>query len=233
MMERNVEMAGGPRLGRRTVLAGAAGAALLALQGCATIQRYSLVDAVRRLLYHAQANAFARLMAPGGFWDSQLTRLDLPEALGSRGNILTSILTSVVFKDRLQREFNRVAERGARRAAPVVADAVEVIGIANARALLDGGPTAATGYLRGQMAGSLIEAMSPELADALRISQEPLVGEALAKLTGVDVAGVAHQFAGEVDDAIWAEMGRQEQAIRADPRSTNDPVLIGALAGGY
>lgn len=233
MMERNVEMTGGARLGRRTVLVGAAAVALLALPGCETMRRYSLVDAVRRLLYHAQANAFARLMAPGGFWDNQLTRLDLPGALGSRGNILTNILTSVVFKDRLQREFNHMAERGARRAAPLVADAVEVIGIANAKALLDGGPTAATGYLRGQMAGSLIEAMSPELADALRISQEPLVGQALAALTGVDVSGLARDFAGEVDDAIWAEMGRQEAAIRADPRSTKDPVLIGALAAGY
>lgn len=229
MMERNVEMMNGARLGRRALLLGAAGAALLVLPGCETMRRYSLVDAVRRLLFHAQANAFARLMAPGGFWDNQLTRLELPDVLGSRGNILTSILTSVVFKDRLQREFNRVAERGARRAAPVVADAVEIIGIANARALLDGGPTAATSYLRGQMAGSLIEAMSPELADALRISQEPLVGQALAKLTGVDVSTVARDFAGEVDDAIWAEMGREEAAIRADPSSTNDPVLMTML----
>ncbi|HZF46387.1 MAG TPA: hypothetical protein VEZ26_08625, partial [Sphingomonadaceae bacterium] len=78
MMERNVEMAGGAGLGRRTVLASAAAVALLALPGCETMRRYSLVDAVRRLLYHAQANAFARLMAPGGFWDNQLTRLDLP-----------------------------------------------------------------------------------------------------------------------------------------------------------
>ncbi|WP_336980171.1 DUF4197 domain-containing protein [Altererythrobacter fulvus] len=229
MMERNVEMAEGARLGRRALLAGAAGMALLTLPGCESMQRYSLVEAVRRLLFLAQANAFARLMAPGGFWDNQLTRLDLPDVLGSRGNILTSILTSVVFKERLQREFNKVAERGARRAAPMVADTVKVIGLANAKALLEGGPTAATGYLRGQMAGSLIEAMSPELADALRISQEPLVGEALAKLTGVDVAGVAHQFAGEVDDAIWAEMGREEAAIRADPASTKDPMLIAVL----
>jgi hypothetical protein len=218
-------------LARRSFLAGTAAVGLLALTGCETIQRWSLVDAIRRLLQRAAENAFARLTAPGGFWDSQLARLDLPDIFGSRGNVLTDILTSVVFKERLQREFNKVAERGARRAAPLVADAVRTIGIDNARALLDGGPSAATAFLRGSMGNALIEAMSPELADALRVSQEPLVADALRRLTGVDVSGVARNFAADVDNAIWAEIGREEAGIRADPRSTNDPMLIAVLGG--
>lgn len=218
-------------LARRSFLAGTAAIGVLALTGCETIQRWSLVDAIRRLLQRAAENAFARLTAPGGFWDNQLARLELPDVLGSRGNVLASIFTSVVFKERLQREFNKVAERGARRAAPLVVDAVRTIGIENARALLDGGPTAATAFLRGNMGNALIEAMSPELADALRISQEPLVADALRRLTGVDVSSVARDFAADVDNAIWAEIGREEAAIRADPRSTNDPMLIGVLGG--
>jgi hypothetical protein len=219
------------RFARRSFLAGTAAVGFLALTGCETIQRWSLVDAIRRLLQRAAENAFARLTAPGGFWDNQLARLDLPDALGSRGNVLASILTSVVFKERLQREFNKVAERGARRAAPLVADAVRTIGLENARALLDGGPSAATAYLRGSMGNALIEAMSPELADALRISQEPLVADALRRLTGVDVSSVARDFAADVDNAIWSEIGREESAIRADPASTNDPMLIAVLGG--
>ncbi|HSG33719.1 MAG TPA: DUF4197 domain-containing protein [Sphingomonadaceae bacterium] len=219
-------------LGRRSLLAGTAAAGLLALAGCETFQRWSLVDAVRRMLMLAAQNAFARLMAPGGFWDNSLARLDLPDLLGSRGNVLADILTSVVFKERLQREFNHVAERGARRAAPVVADAVEVIGIENARAILDGGPSAATAFLRANMGTTLVEAMVPELAEGLRISQEPLVADALRRLTGIDLSDVARDFAGDVDNAIWAEIGREESAIRADPASTNDPMLIAVLGGG-
>jgi hypothetical protein len=220
-----------PNLARRSFLAGTAAVGFVALTGCETIQRWSLVDAIRRLLQRSAERAFARLTAPGGFWDNQLARLDLPDLFGSRGNVLAEILTSVVFKERLQREFNKVAERGARRAAPLVADAVRTIGIENAKALLDGGPTAATAFLRGNMGSALIEAMSPELADALRVSQEPLVADALRRLTGVDVSGVARNFAADVDNAIWAEIGREESAIRADPRSTNDPMLIGVLGG--
>lgn len=214
---------------RRVFLAGAAAVGLLALPGCESFGRYSLIEAVRRLLMLSADRAFARLTAPGGFWDNQVARLDLPDIFGTRGNILGSILTSALFKERLQREFNHVAERGARRAAPVVAEAVSRIGLANAQALLEGRPDAATSYLRGEMSGALIEVMVPELADALRISQEPLVGQALRALTGVDIGAVASDFAGDVDDAIWREMGREEAEIRADPRSTNDPVLIGVL----
>lgn len=230
-MEREVEMIGGTAVARRVFLAGAAAVGVLALPGCESIRHYSLVEAIRRLLALSARRALDRLMAPNGFWDDQVARLRIPDVLGSRGGVIASILTSTIFKDRLQREFNHVAERGARKAAPIVAQAVEAVGIENAKAILDGGPVAATAFLRTAMAGGLIEAMVPELADALRVSQEPLVGQALQALTGVDVSGVARDFSGDVDDAIWGAIGREESAIRADPRATNDPVLIAVLGG--
>lgn len=214
---------------RRSVLAGLAAGSLLSLPGCSSLGDLSLVDAIRRLLTRSTRAALARLVAPGGFYDNELARLDLPEVFGSRGNVLQSILTSAVFKTRLQRSLNRVAERGARRAAPIIADAVRTIGIDNAVALLRGGPTAATGYLRGAMAGSLIEAMVPELGDGLRLADDPVVGQAIAALTGIDVTGVARSLSGRVDEAIWGEIGREEAAIRANPEATNDAVLIAAL----
>lgn len=214
---------------RRMFLAGTAAAGLLALPGCASIGGYSLIDAVRRLLDLSSQRAFASLLQPDGFWDNQLARLALPDFLGSRGNIVQGILTSPLFKDRLQHAFNRVAERGAERAAPLVTDAVRTVGISNALAILEGGPSAATSFLRGAMATSLVEAMVPALGDAFRLSQEPLVGQLLGSLTGVDVTALSRDFAEDVDNAIWGEIGRQESAIRADPSSTNDPVLMAVL----
>lgn len=214
---------------RRTVLAGLAASSMLALPGCATLGSLSLVDAIRRLLARSTRLALARLVAPGGFYDNELARLDLPEVFGSRGNVLQSILTSAVFKTRLQRSLNRVAEQGARRAAPIIADTVRAIGIDNAQALLRGGPSAATGFLRSAMAGSLIEAMVPALGDGLRLADDPVLGQALAALTGIDLTGVARSLSSRVDDAIWGEIGREEAAIRANPENTNDAVLIAAL----
>ena len=216
-------------VGRRTFLAGAAATGVLALSACDSLPALSLTEAMRRLLTRASQAAFARLTAPGGFYDNELARLDLADVFGSRGGVLQSILTSAVFKTRLQREFNHIAERGARRAAPLVADAVRTIGINNAVDLIRGGPTAATGFLRGAMAGSLIDAMVPELGQGLRLASDPVVGQAIAALTGVDVTGVARSLSVRAEEAIWGEIGRQEADIRAHPESTNDAVLIGAL----
>lgn len=217
-------------LSRRALLGGVTSVAVLAAAGCSTYPSFSLEEAVRRLLFLSTDRAFARLLAPGGFWDDQMTRLALPEVIGSRGGVLQRILTGPLFKDRLQRAFNDMAYDAAERAAPAVTDAVRTIGVRNALALLRGSdPMAATSFLHQEMGSSLVEIMVPEFGDALRVSQEPLVGEVLAALTGVDVGNIANSLAYEADNAIFRAIGREEAAIRADPRSTNDPVLMAAF----
>jgi hypothetical protein len=219
---------------RRSLLAGAAGAGtLLLLPACAsTGGGFSMVEAVRRLLLLATENAFLRLTAPGGFWDEQVARLGLANVLGTRGDVLGRILTSQVFKDQLEERFASFAINASFRAAPVVTDAIQVIGFENAIALVRGGPDAASLFLRQELGTALLDAMVPELGEALRISRDPLLGQALGALTGVDVAGVADRFGRQIDDAIWGEIGREEAAIRANPESTRDPLLIGVFGLG-
>lgn len=214
-------------LARRRLLGGMiVGGVVLALPACTTTGRYSLVDAIRRLLYLSSTRAFARLTADGGYWDDSVAQLGLESFLGNRGGILASILTSTLFKRRLEHAFAGVAEDAADRAAPLVTDAVRVIGFQNAVALIRGGPTAATAFLRDEMGNALVEAMVPEVGQAMRIAQEPLMGQLLSALTGVDVPAVATTFSTRVNDVIWSEIGREEAAIRADPLATNDPLLI-------
>ena len=219
---------------RRSLLAGFAGAGALALlPGCAsTGPVFSMEEAVRRLLLLAADNAFARLTEPGGFWDEQVARIGLDQFMGARGNTLSRILTSQLFKDRLEERFATFAIDASFRAAPVVADAIRVIGFDNAIALVRGGPDAASLYLRQEVGGALLDAVVPELGEAMRLSRDPLVGQALSALTGVDVAGVADRFGRQIDDAIWGEIGREEAAIRANPEATRDPVLIGVFGLG-
>ncbi len=216
---------------RRGVLAGMLGASALALPGCSSFGGFSLVDAIRHLLFLSSSRAFARLTADGGYWDEGVELLGLDNIFGSRGGVLASILTSSLLKSRLDRAFIDIAERGSRRAAPLVADAVRVIGIENAVALVNGGPTAATGFLRGEMGNALVEAMVPEVGDAMRVAQEPLVAQILNELTGVDVARVSSTLSTRVNNVIWQEIGVEEAAIRANPQSTNDPLLIGVFGG--
>lgn len=216
-------------INRRNFLEGAAAAALLALPGCASMGKISFVEAVHRLLTLSAQNAFARLTEPDGFWDSTVARIELPVLFGKRGGVVQGILTSGPFREKLQHRLNIVAEAGARRAAPVVADAIRTIGVENAVAILKGEPTAATTFLRDGMGPGLVNAMIPALDDALRLADDPIINQAVSVLAGVDLSSVAHALALEADNAIWYEIGAAEAEIRENPERTNDPVLIAAL----
>lgn len=217
---------GSSTVARRAFMVGAAGTAVLTLPGCSSIGGISMVDAVRRLLTLSTQNAFARLTAPGGFWDSAVARFDVPELFGNAGGVLKSLLTSGTFRQQLQRQLNIVAEKGAERAAPLVVETVRNVSIPDAVALIRGGPTAATTWLRGQVGAGLINAMIPGLDDALKVSGDPVLRQAITALAGVDIGQVAQAVAIRADNSIWYQIGAEESAIRAHPEETRDPVLI-------
>jgi hypothetical protein len=215
---------------RQLLLAGAASAALV-LPGCASLPGFSLVDAIRRLLGRASQNAFALLLQPGGFYDSNVARLSLPDRFGgSAGSGIVSVmLQSRSFRDKLQRQLNRAAEKGAERAAPLVAEAVRNVSIEAADAIVRGGPQAASAFLRGKMGGALVEAMLPGIADGLRLFDDQVISQAVKSVAGFDIGSLASDINRKADDAIWAAIGLEESNIRANPQSTNDPVLIGVF----
>ena len=217
-------------IARRTFLAGSAAMGLLALPGCQSLGGFSMVNAIRRLLDLSSRSAFAKLTAPGGFWDSEVARFELPTLFSTGGGaVLKALLTSSAFKTNLQHQLNLVAEKGAERAAPVVYAAVKKISVPNAIGLVRGGSTAATTYLRSEMGPALINAMIPGLTDALRVSSDPVIGQALKALAGVDLGSAAQAVANRADNAIWYQIGSEESAIRAHPETTKDPLLIGVF----
>jgi hypothetical protein len=219
---------------RRSIVTGVALAPLLALPGCAGgLGGFSLVEAIQRLLTLSSQRAFASLLQPGGFYDNQAARIPLPSRIADDRSVLTRVLTSGPVRDRLGRELNRAAERGAERAAPVVTDAIRSISVADAMGVIRGGGRAATSLLEGQVGTGLINAMFPAVGDALRLAQEPLVGQVLGRLTGYDIASLATDVTQEANRAIWNGIGIEEEGIRRNPSATNDPVLIGVfgLAG--
>ncbi|MBN8844349.1 MAG: DUF4197 domain-containing protein [Sphingomonadales bacterium] len=212
---------------RRTLLATLAAAPLLTLPGCANLPGFSLTDAIRELLTLSSQRAFAMLMEANGFYDSQVARIDLPPQLGGTGasTIVAKILMTGAFKDRLTRQVNRSAEKGAERAAPLVADAIRSISIADAAAIVHGGPTAATDLLERSMGRSLVGAMFPDIDQALRLADSDVVTQALRATTGIDFRGLVQDVSNRTHDAIYRAIGHEETAIRANPRETGSPLL--------
>lgn len=222
-------------LDRRTILSAACRLPLLAsplllLPGCTQSPGLDLVEVIRRLLTISSQRAFAALMAPGGFYDSQVARIALPDRFGSGGSsFLGAVLDSAIVRDRLTRQVNRAAERGAERAAPIVAETIRTMAVADALGILRGGGSAATDLLHRQMGTALISAMLPGIDEGLRLFDSEIVTTTLRAATGIDFAGLRDDVTRKASNAIYAQIGEEEAAIRANPRATNDPVLIAAL----
>lgn len=218
---------------RRQLLAGGISVgALAALPGCAAIPGFSMVDAIRELLTFSSQAAFARLVQPGGFYDTQISRLDVPSRFNG-GGVVAQLLQSGPFKAELQKQVNHAAEKGAERAAPIVLQAVKSISIADAAGIIRGGPTAATSFLRGEMRGALIDTMVPGISDAMRLvgGNSPL-GQVINALGGANITGAIADISTQADNAIWNSIGAEETLIRANPQKTNSPVLMAVFGAG-
>jgi len=219
------------QINRRFLLTGAALLPLLALSGCAAMPRLSLTEAIRRLLSLASQRAFAALMADNGFYDSNVARIDLPPELGGPGasSLLARALRAGPIKDRLTRQVNRAAEKGAARAAPIVADAITTLSIADAAAIISGGSNAATALLESAMGRRLVGAMLPDIDGGLRLFDSAVVTDALRLVSGIDLPRLTRDVSDRAHDAIYRAIASEELSIRADPAATNDPLLIGVF----
>jgi hypothetical protein len=208
---------------------------VLLLPGCAQSPALSLTEAVRRLLTLSSQRAMADLMAPGGFYDSQIARITPPERFDDpAGRVLTALLSSGIVRDRLTRQINRAAEEGAERAAPLIADTIRTMPVRDALGIMRGGGSAATDLLRLSMGDALVGAVLPGVDEGLRLFDNEIVTIALQAWTGIDFRGLRDDVTRKTADAIYRAIARQEETIRANPRATNDALLIAALslAGG-
>lgn len=206
---------------------------LLALPGCVTRlgDLAGLEDAVRRLLTLSSQRAFARLLADEGFYRDELARIALPPQFGG-GSITAALAIALgtrAVQERLVRVVNAAAEEGAERAAPVVADSIRDMSIADARAILRGGPTAATDHLARSMGERIFDSIYPGVGEALRLAENGVIQRVLQVATGINFIGLQADVTRKTTAAIYRAIGREESAIRADPQSSGDALLAGLL----
>ncbi len=218
-------------LDRRHFLAASGVAALLVLPGCASLPSLSLTEAVKRLLTLSSQNAFAKLMQPNGFFDSQVARISVPEKLGGTRvtNIATAMLRSKPIQKRLLKQVNRAAEKGAELAAPVIADTIRSMSIADAAAIIRGGDRAATELLQNELGTTLVTQMLPGVSKGLNLFDNEIINLVLSQVSDINFADISDDVTNKVSDAIYRSIGAQEARIRANPQATNDPVIIGVF----
>ncbi len=221
-------------LGRRGFLVGALAVGSLALPGMARAQAAAAdagTDAIRRLLGRATQDAFARLSASQGFWNSRVARFPLPILFRKTPAVAGTPLANDAFRFDLEYKLNIFAEAGARGAEAGVQDAARKLAVADPAAILHGRITSATSALRLETGVGLVNAMIPPLQQTLAAQNDPTVTQAVALLAGVTLRDVAHAVALVADNGIWYEIGAAEARIRANPQATGDAALVAALRG--
>lgn len=222
-------------LSRRRMMLGAAAIPLVLLPGCTTLgdlEGFGFENALRRLLTVSSQRAFANLLTDNGFFSDELARVPLPAQLAEAGAIASALLRAPAVQNQLLQVMNRAAARAAEAAAPVVYDAIRTMTISDALALARGGPTAATDFLQRAMGTAIVDAMFPGVGSALRVLDNGIVNQVVQAATGISFAGLQRHVSEEAANGIYRAIGREEAAIRANPRSANDPViasLFGAL----
>lgn len=213
------------QIDRRGLLAAACTVPLLTLSGCATVGDlgggFGLSPAIRRLLTLSSQRAFARLLEPGGFAAEALV-----DGLG--GPAASVLLRTPIVRDQVQRAFAGAAQIAAREAVPIVNDAIATLTFADAAAIVRGGPQAGTRVLRGAIERTVADRMVQAIDRGLG-GERNAVLRALGGVGSNAMMGLVVGVASRTSDVIFRGIGQEEAAIRANPRATGDPVLIGVF----
>ena len=212
-------------LSRRSLIVAGCTLPLLALPGCASLPGFGMVDALRRILTLSSQRAFARLLNENGFFEDELARVPLPAG----GAIAGALLRTPLVQNQLLRLMNRAAANAAEAAAPIVYDSIRNMSFGDAVSLVRGGPTAATDFLERAMGNAIVDAMFPGVGNALRTLDNGIVNQLVRGATGIDFQGLQRHVTESAARGIYRAIGREEAAIRANPQSTGDPVIIGVF----
>lgn len=196
----------------------------------------TMTEGLKEALAVGIQNAAAATSKQGGYSQNPDIRIGLPEELKAVGDTLKKIgLGGQV--DVLERKMNEAAEQAAAGAAGVFMDAITRMTFDDAKAILYGGETGATDYLRKS-------ALEP-----LRAKYEPIVEQHMRTLGVVElyenllnryeavplVPKIDFRVEGYVTeqalDGLFAVVAEEEKRIRQDPAARTTELLRKVFAG--
>ena len=128
----------------------------------------------------------------------------------------------------LERDLNRAAEHAAAGALGVFAAEIRALPLADAQAVLNGGPTAATDQLRAAASAKLVDGLVPLVAQQLQqLELYRACGELdrrSPEAPAVSPPLVRHVARGAVE-GLLVLLAREEARIREDPEARSSPQL--------
>lgn len=131
-----------------------------------SLSENEIISGLKEALTRSSGNASSMLHALDGFNKNNLIRIPFPPECRI---VATKLREMGMGKkvDEFETTLNRAAEKAAKDAAPIFANAITSMTIVDAKNILTGTDTAATSYLRRSTFSSLYSAFNPTVAQAL------------------------------------------------------------------
>lgn len=190
----------------------------------------TITQALKAALTVEAERAVKTLSKPDGYFGDRTIRIDLPGEL-EHMPAYVSLYGYQAQLDALVLSMNRAAEKAAPRAALLFSDAIREMNFGDARAILNGGGTAATAYCRDKAYERLYNAYRPAIAASMNeTGVDRSLREVLEKFNDVPAIRIEpfdleEYVTGKALDGIFATMGEEEQKIRKNPAARSSELL--------
>lgn len=192
-----------------------------------------LIKGVKEVLQLGSLRAANELSQTGGYAQSSLYRINLPDTIKPLASNLRALgLGSSI--DKVEALMNQGAEKAAVEAAAVFSDAIKNMSVTDALGIVRGSNTAATDYFRTQTESSLRARYAPIIQANLK--QVGFYNQYQQVLNAYNQLPIANKPSLDLEkhvidqslNALFAKVAIEEQAIRQDPVGRGSSI-IGAI----
>jgi len=204
-----------------------------AQQGGSTLDNTTMVKGLKEALATGTERAVNTVSRPDGYFGNQLIKILLPERLQQAANLLGKLGYQQQV-DELVLSMNRAAEKAAPQAASFFGDAIRQMTLEDAKALLQGGDTAATTFFEEKTRSRLFEAFKPSVTASMdKVGTARAYKEMIGTYEALPLAALAGKPALDLDsyvtnqalDGLFAMVAAEEKKIRTNPAARTTDLL--------
>jgi len=182
-----------------------------------------VVDGLKEALSIGSANAISSTSKVDGYFSNQAIRILVPEKVRKVADVLRKVGYQKEVDDFVL-SMNRAAEKAAPLAKAHFAGAIREMTFEDARKILGGGDTAATGYFRGKTQKKLYDEFRPVVSASMdevgvTSSYKNMVGKysALPMVGKAESVDLDDHVTTKALDGLFLVLGQEEKKIRTDP----------------
>ena len=195
-----------------------------------------IVAGLKQALEVGTRNTVASTSKAGGYAKNPLIRIPMPEKLQKMGSALRGVGMGE-YVDKFEAKMNQSAELAAREAAPVFFDAIKDMSFADAKAILQGEPTAATDYFRGKTSATLKARYQPIVTEQMEsLGTVKLYNDLETKYNKIPFVPKTTMSAEDyvTDQALnglFTVLAQEERKIRENPAARTTELLRSVFGG--